>query len=420
MTWGQDGRDPNSSALPEVGPNTAAALFGLVILVTHGLGNSLAPALLPRIAESFQTGYGILGAAVAASVLAYGLGAMVGVRVVSRMPSRSLLIVCLMISGLGLLCVAVVRSAPMLAVCIIMTGLVSPISWSASVHIIGQVVRSDFRGRVMAVGAAGGGIGIGINGVFVQTLTGSGDWRWAFVIAAGLAVLTVVATFSVLRHPITPPARPEHVAGRDVWREVWAARAGRMVVLLGVGAGMGGFTFSAYLSEIALDELMVAPLTAAALWWLASVVGAIAAWPAGRAGDLGSPVAVLSMTALAYAASLTIMAVTWVYPALIVAVIGFAVFALPIWGLLGLAVQRSLPPQLVVHTISAGLIVAALSAAVSISAAGIWIERNGSFRGPMMFLALLMASITLWLWREQRADPSAGRRSGSGPDRSLS
>ncbi len=395
---------PGSGDERLTGSATAAALFGVVIVVTHGFGNSLVPALLPRIAESFDAGYGVLGLAVAAGLIAYGVGAALGIRIVDRVPPRALLVTCLAVCGAGLLAVSGAGSPGVLALCVVVIGLASPISWSVTVYFVGRVVGSAAHGRVLAVAAAGAGVGNGINGVFVQMLTARGQWRWAFVIAGGLAAAMVVVTLLVLRRPIEPPARAAGT-GREgeAWRRIWSEPAGRLVILMSMVAGIGTFTFSAYLSEVALDEMLVSPLAAATPWWLASAVGIAVALPIGLISDRGSPVGVMAITALTYGASLTILVFTWSYPALLMATFGFAVFSYPIWGLFGLVAHRSFPPELAVRAVSGGLAVAACSAMAGVTAAGWWIDRTGSLRGPAIVLAVMITVVGVRLLCLHRA-----------------
>ena len=383
----------------------AAPLFGVVILVTHGFGNSLVPAMLPRIAESFQAGYGILGLAIATGLLCYGLGALLGIAVLDRVPPRGLLAICLAVCSAGFLAVSRASSPGMLALSVVAVGLSSPISWSTTVHIVGQVVRPSSHGRVLSVASVGAGIGSGVNGVFVQVFARPGEWRWAFVLAGTLSLLALAATFLVLRRPVDGPARPERVAGLGhPWKRIWSAPAGRLVILLSMFAGIGGFTFASYLSEVTLDELKVSPLAAGVPWWLASVVGLAIAIPLGTFADRNSPLGVMSLMLLVYAICLAVLALSWSYTGLLVASAGFAVLNFPLWGLLGLVAHRGLPRELAVRTVSGGLAAGAWAAMVGVTAAGLWIDRTGSFRGSVTALAAMAALVTAWLVLRYRAE----------------
>ena len=381
----------------------------MVILVTHGFGNSLIPALLPRIADSFQAGYGVLGLAVATGLFAYGLGAVLGIRVVERIPPRGLLVACLAVCATGFLAVSSAGSPRVLAMCVVVIGLASPISWSVSVYIVGRMVRPGSHGRVMAIAAAGAAVGIGINGVFVQLLVEPGQWRVAFVIAAALSICMIAGTLLVLRRPIDTPIRAMDIEHEEnVWCRIWSVPAGRVVILLSALAGVGGFTFATYLSEVVVDELLVGPVAAAVPWWLASAVGATIALPLGVLADRGSPIGVMSMIVLTYAASLTFLAFRWSYPAVLVASFGFAVLNFPVWGLFGLAAYRSLPAELAVRAVSGGLAAASPAAVLGIAGAGMWIDKSGSFRGPVVVLAVLMILATIWLRVERHGELRRG------------
>ena len=392
-----------------VGSPAAAALLGAVILITHGFGSGLIPALLPQIVDSFQSGYGVLSLALTAGMAAYGLGAALAVKVVDIVPPRGLLMLCLAVCAAAFLSASAASSPGMLAACTAAIGLSAPISWSAAVHIAGEAVDPRHHGRVLAVASAGTGVGYGLNGVFVQILAGPEEWRTAFAAASVVSVCTIAGVLLVFRRPIEMPFQTVKVErGRGVWRRIWMVPGGRAVILMSVVSGAGGLTFATYLSEVAVDELAASPAAAAAPWWLASAVGVAAALPLGLMGDRGSPVRVVSVMVGAYAALLGVLSLWWSYPALMAAAFGYGVLNFPVWGLIGLAAHRSLPPRLAVRAVSGGLAAAAGAAALSITASGAWIDRTGSFRVPAAVLAVLVAVAALWFGAWRRA-PSQDR-----------
>ena len=267
------------------------------------------------------------------------------------------------------------------------------------------MVRRSSHGRVLSVASVGAGIGSGVNGVFVQLFARPGAWRWAFVIAGALSLLALVATLLVLRCPIDRPVRPDRVAGQGhAWKRIWSVPAGRIVILLSMFAGIGGFTFAGYLSEVAVDELMVSPLAAGVPWWLASAVGLVIAIPLGALADRNSPLGVISLMLLVYAVALAFLAFSWSYPGLLVASAGFAVLNFPLWGLLGLLAHRGFHGELATRAVSGGLVAGAWFAMAGVTAAGLWIDRTGSFRGPVFVLATMASLVTVWLVLRYRAE----------------
>lgn len=408
-----EGRAGAPSHAPDelIGPGRAAVLFCAVIMVTHGFGNGLVPALLPRIAESFGSGYGALGLAVSSGLLAYGLGAAVGVRVVDVFPLRGIILAALVVCVVGFL-VAVWASSPVvLAGSVVLVSLLAPISWSASVRLIARVVKASSRGRVTVVASSGAGVGGGINGAFALFLAGRDEWRLAFVVATVVAVVAALAVLQLLpRNPASQPRLARTAVGRRAWSDTWSVRSGRMVILLSIASGVGGFTFVSYMSATAVDEFGVAPLAVAALWWIASSVGLMSAVVMGAWSDRVSPVLVIGVISLVFVTGLLVLVLTWSYAGLMVAALGFGFFNYSIWGLLGHLAGRGMEPRLAVRAFSGGLTAAAWCAMSAIALAGWWIDRTGSFRIPVIALAVWSGLVTGWLVTEYLRRRAGGGR----------
>ena len=400
MTTGGAGA-PSRAPEEFIGSGRAAVLFCAVIMVTHGFGNGLVPALLPRIGESFGSGYGTLGLAVSSGLLAYGLGSAVGVRVVDVFPLRGIILAALAVCVVGFLVAAWARSPVALAGSVVLISLMAPISWSASVRLIAQVVKPSSLGRVTVVASSGAGVGGGINGVFAVSLAGLDEWRLAFLIATVVSVATAVAILVLLpRTPASGPRLARTSVRRRDWRDTWAIRTGRMVILLSVAGGLGGFTFVSYMSATAVDEFGVSPVAVAGLWWIASSVGLTAAVVMGSWSDRVSPVLVIGVISLVYFSGLVVLVLNWSYSGLMLAAVGFGFFNYPIWGLLGHLAGQGMEPRLAVRAFSGGLTAAAWCATSGIALAGWWIDRTGSFRIPVIALAALSGLVTAWIATE--------------------
>lgn len=387
--------------VPSVAAPRAGVFFGWGIMVTHGFGLGLIPALLPNIAHSLGSGYRIMGLATSTILFAYGLGAALTPRLAERVGARNLLIATYLLTGAGFVLTAVSGSAPALALCVVALGLSAPVNWTATLQAAGRVTAPGQRGLVMSIASAGGGIGAAANGFFVWFLTGPHAWRWAFVFAAAAAGAAALAAPLLIKDPLPPASSPERRRGAH--RRVWAAGAGRMVILVSVGSGVTAFTVGYYLTAVAADEFGTGPLASASLWWLAGAVALAVAPPLGRMADRTTPTRALLLITSLYTAVLLAAANFWSYPVWLLAAAGFAVFNYPIWGLLGLEADRSLPPELAVRAVTDGLALAAPSAGAAIALAGAWFERTSTLRPLISILAMGAMAVAFWLAVRHRA-----------------
>lgn len=375
----------------------AAALFGLVMMVTHSFASGLTFALLPRIEESLGVGYGVLGLVLSITMAAYAAGTALTVKLLDLLPPRGLLILCIVVCGLGSLVLSTASSAWLLALCTGVIGISAAVSWSALSYMTGECVDPRYQGSVVVVGGVAAGVGKGINGVLVWVLAAEGEWRAAFAGTAVLAVCAVAVALAVFRRPVDRPLpAAESERGAAGLRRIWSSAVGRVVILGSLMAGVGGVVFAAYLSEIAINDLGVSPLAAAVPWWLTSAAAVISALPVGLMGDRGSPVGIVSVITGVFTASLVMLAVWWSYPALILAALGFGVFYFPIWAKLWLAAHKGLSPPLAVRAVSIGGVAGQASAAVGIAAAGAWIEATGSFRITAAVQAVIIGAAVIW------------------------
>ena len=373
----------------------ATLVLGLGMLITHGFGLALVPAMLPRIADDLDVGYGLLGAGVAAGLAAYALGAAGTSRFLDRSPNRAGLLGSYIVSGAGLLIAGMAVTPAMLTVAIVLLGFVAPISWSLTLHVAGTTTARESRAAVMASASGGAALGVLINGVLVQTSDSVHSWRVSFAIAAAIALIPIVAGALVYRNPIPRPSGGNDASPAS-FRSVLTTPAGRVVVVSGLLAGVTGFPFNTFLTATAIDEMGVSALSAAALWWLIGVIGIGAGPLLGRYGDRTSPLQAVLAGAVLHTGGLVLLFVVWNYAGLIVAAVGYPLMNYPIWGLVGAVANREFDPGLAVRAISLGLIVAALGGAAGSAAVGPWIDATASFRGPVLAMALVAAAVTAW------------------------
>ncbi len=385
----------------------AALVLGSGTLISHGFGLALVPAMLPRIADDFGVGYGALGGALAFGLVAYSLGALSTGRIMDRVPSRGLLIGTYAASAGGLLLAGAADSIAMLAAATAVVGFAAPVSWATTLHVAGATTVAANRASVMASASGGAALGVLLNGVFVQTSESLHSWRVSFVVAALLAIIPIVGCLIVYRRPVTQPSSGGG-SQHSGYRRVLASRAGRVVVVSSLVVGITGFPFSVFLTATAIDELHTSSFSAGLLWWLIGILGAVAGPLLGRYSDRTSPLRALTTLAIAYLAGLAVLIVAWGYIGLLIASIGFALLNYPVWGIVGALANDHFDSGLAVRSISLGLIGASLSGAVGNAVAGAWIDSSGTFRGPVIVIALIVGGLVAWLWTAARGHGLAG------------
>ena len=380
-------------------------------MVTHGFGMGLIPAMLPRISRSMDSGYGALGLAVSAAMFAYSLGAALTPRVAARFGLRRLLMGTYALTGAGLLLVSSVRSAPVLALCVVTLGMSAPLNWASTLQSAGRVTDAQRRGLVMSMASSGTGIGTALNGFFIWSLTGTENWRLAFLIAAGCAAAATAAVPIMIRRPLPPVGPPPERSGS--LRAVWGMTAGRTVIITSVSTAVTGFTMGVYLTVAAVDELGAGPLAAAALWWLIGLTVLATAAPIGSLADRAGPVRAIVVTASIYTAALLAAANFWSYAALAATALCYAAFHYPVWGLMGLAADREMPPPLALRAVTLGLTAAAAIGGVTVALVGAWFDRINTLRPAVSLLATGALAFTFWLaYRHRKSSAPADSESG--------
>lgn len=382
------------------GRATTVLLLGT--MVSHGFGLSLVPALLPNIESELGAGYDVLGAAVASGLLAYTVGAATASRLLAALPARTALNGTLALTGAGLLTVAAASSPGMVATSVVMLGLSAPVSWAATAHVARQAVTPRSMGLAMAVASGGAGVGVVVDGILVQTSSGLHSWRLSFVIAATIAVVVLLASITVFRRPIAPARSATGSRTRRSYRAVLRRPFGRVVVGASAMAGVASFTFVTFLTTTAIDEMGSGAMPAAALLWIAGLVGMVASPWLGRVADRVAPTAVVAAIAAAYGLALLLLAALWQYPALVGASIGLGLLNYPVWGLVAAIAGRWFSAELGVRAVSLGLVAASSLAATGNAVAGAHLEATGSMRLQVIVLGSIAVTTALWLWASYR------------------
>ncbi len=378
-------------------------VLGLGALVSHGFGLSLVPAFLPRIEQTFGSGFGPLAVAVASGLLAYAAGGFSASRVLDWLPNRAVLNGTFLLTALALAVASAATSPTVIALGVILLGIAAPISWAATTHAAARSVDARWRSLVMGGASAGVGLGVIVNGFLVQVFSGPGTWRTGFVVAAVISILVTVSTMLVFRQPIDRPSTgSDVVARRGSYRAVFGDWPGKVVVLSSAIAGVGAYTFVTFLTTTAIVEMGASASAAGALLWVMGGVGVIASLSFGRFGDRGSPIRAVSTIFLICGASLGLLSIFWGYPGLVIASLGVAVLNYPVWGLVAAIAMRRFDAPLALRAVSLGLVGAATLSSIASVLTGQWLDQVGGMRVPILVLTAMTLLIGVWLARNYK------------------
>ena len=385
-------------------PVRAGMTLGFGLLVTHGFGLSLVPALLPHIAASLDAGYTELGLAVASGLLSYSIGALGSGWLLERIPNRLLLLATFVVPSVALIGVSQATSGVAIAVAVALLGVNAGVSWPVSLHTLASTVHADARTAVMSGAGAGVGLGLIVNGILVQ-LTGSAvTWQQAVQVASVIALVPILLAFVVFRDQIQPPSGTE--PARGAYRRAASSTTGKVIILAGLAGGFFGFPIVAFLSVVATDELGVDAVRSAALWWLTGTAGIVVSPLFGRLGQRTSPLFAMIVGALIFLSGLVVLAAAWNYLALAFLAVALPAFYYPMWGLAGSMANRVFETNTAVRSVALGLIGAAVGGAIGNSLAGAWFDASGTFRGPIVVIVGGMYGVAAFFVWVHRRDPT--------------
>ena len=384
-----------------ISPIRAGVALGAGLLVTHGFGLSLVPALLPRISDSLETGYAELGIAVASGLASYSIGAIASARLLERLPNRSLLLATLAVPMVALFAVAQGRSGVAIGVAVAVLGANAGASWPVSLHVLAQTIPASSRTQVMSGAGAGVGFGMIVNGVLVQLAGDTLSWQSAILVAAGITVIPIVLVIAVFRYPIPRP--PRTAVSAHGFQTALSTTVGRIIFLAGLSGGLLGFPLVAFLSVIAQEEMAVSASRAALLWWLVGVAGIIVSPLFGRLGQQRGPLYAMTAGALVFLLGLVVLVASWSYLALAFSAVALTAYYYPVWGLVGSMASDAFDSGIAVRSVAVGLVGASIGGAIGNASAGAWYDASGSFRGVVLVMVVGIA-ITASIYIRVRRD----------------
>ena len=227
----------------------ALALGGFAI----GTTEFVAMGLLPEIARGVSVSLPAAGEIVSAYALGVVVGAPVLATLAARFPRRTVLIAFMALYAVGNALSALAPSFGLLALSRFVAGLPHGAYFGVAALVAADLAGPERRGRAVARVLLGLSVANVIGVPFATWLGQTLGWRSAFVAAAGLATLTMLAVWRLV------PWRPPN-PGATIRREAGALRRPQVLLAVATGAVGGGglFAIYSYISPILTDRASVA------------------------------------------------------------------------------------------------------------------------------------------------------------------
>lgn len=327
----------------------------------------LTAALALQIRDSLHFGVAALGVVFSLYYLTAALSSVPLSRVVEAVGAlRAMRFGCLVMAALMLILAGAVHSLTGLAIVLAAAGAVSSgLQPATNLFLVRRVPRAH-QGFAFGIKQAAVPMAVLLGGLSVPAIALTIGWRWAFVIAAGLAIVTAAAM------PPSQTSFAEYRARPPIPRLGGPATVN--LVLLASGFGLGVAAASA-LSAFAVTAFNAAGQGRAAAGLLASLGGFVAAVTRIAVGvradrrSGGHLLVVAAMLGLGAVAYVMIAAATTLLPLLLIPGIVLAFSAGWGWnGLFNLAVVKRYPSQ--------------AARATGITSVG---ARAGGVAGPLVF-----------------------------------
>ena len=187
---------------------TTVILVGVGAIVAQAFGRFTYSVLLPAIRDDLDHSNTVAGLLGTTNVLAYLVGTFVVASLTTRYELLTVLRSGFVFSLAGLAGAAVAPNAVILGIALFSMGFGGALIWVPSPAIAARAVGENRRG--LAVGAVGGGVGIGIVitgqlARIVRERSGDEAWRDVYRIDFALGILAVLMILMFLRHQQSAP-----------------------------------------------------------------------------------------------------------------------------------------------------------------------------------------------------------------------
>ena len=298
----------SSTVAATVGPPMSASpwrvgVAGLCTLaICYGFARYGYGLFLPTLQAEFGGSAGALGAVASIGYAGELAAVLIVGTTAGRLPARWPVAIGLACAGVGMALIAAAPNVVVLAIGVAISGTSPGWVWAPYADAVQQMVREGGRDRAMSLISTGTTFGVLAAGP-AALIAGDNSWRWAWMSAAGLAVVVLcwnLATLpSVARCP--PPGTSSLI---QLTRRPHARRLFMAAALSGaVGAGYWSYAGVAVATGSG-DHF------AAILWTIVGTAGTLGIWTGQFVHAVGLRVVFL----ISQAALITSVAVLWLAP----------------------------------------------------------------------------------------------------------
>jgi len=271
--------------------------IGSIALETALLG-MIAP-LLPEIERRTGAGDEALGLALAAYAIPILLISIPVGRLADRIGRRPLLLGGLLLTGLGSIMIAVSGALPPLLLGRTVQGVGATLSWVAALALVSDLARPGRKGEALGFAFAANSLGAVGGPALGGIVGGTLSFEAPFFLVAGIAIVIFAAGLAVLPRASASGASVRRERPRMVRLLL---RPAALVPALVSITGATAFGLIDFVVPLDLDRRLGVTATAIGIIFAAiALIDAVAAPPAGRAGDrLGRrPVALAGVLTMA-------------------------------------------------------------------------------------------------------------------------
>ncbi|WP_245314374.1 MFS transporter [Rhizobium sp. R634] len=379
------------------------ALMIACVATCYGFGLSLFPQIIPDMRRDLGFDYGFVGVVTGMVQLSTVAFALLGTWLVHRIGAARTVVASVSLCGLCLVCIAATGNIYITACLLMIAGGTGASTFVPMIDLASRVVTTEQRGLAMSLISSAPAYGVLINSGLASAFAGSGHWRIAWYVTAGLTITLAIAIAILfgragLLQETTGQTTTAVGDGSPSLRPImpWGA----LIFVLGFINGMMPYPYLTYLSPFLREELGYSVGFASWLWATVGAVGIGAGFIVGAISSrLGSRHAMLAC----YSSFLIAGALIAIDPSMELALASAIFFSLgfyPIYGLLPVYVSHRAGPGLAVTVLGICTVLQGIGGTTGNFFGGMIKTSTQSFDGiylAVAVMALIAACITMAL-----------------------